>query len=105
MNSISQVIAVTALNLRALPQRVGNSFVIVIGIAGVVAVLISMLSLSVGFRQTIASGARDDRAIVVTRGVESERFSNVSRAELVAIENLPGIRRTLGGKPVISAEV
>jgi len=35
-----QLIAVTAMNLRTLPQRLGASSVIVIGIAGVVAVLV-----------------------------------------------------------------
>jgi putative ABC transport system permease protein len=105
VNNIAQVIAVTALNLRTLPERVGSSLVIVVGIAGVVAVLISMLSMSVGFRQTITNSAREDRAIVLTRGAESEQGSDVSRSDLVAIENLPGIRRTVDGKAAISAEV
>ena len=104
MNSFIQVITVTALNLRTLPQRIGSSLVIVIGIAGVVAVLISMLSMSVGFRQTITNSSREDRAIILTRGAEAEAASNVSRADVVAIENLPGVRR-LNGKPAISAEV
>ena len=104
MNSFTQVITVTALNLRTLPQRIGSSLVIVIGIAGVVAVLISMLSMSVGFRQTITNSSREDRAIILTRGAEAEAASNVSRADVVAIENLPGVRR-LNGKPAISAEV
>lgn len=104
MSSLNQVITVTALNLRTLPQRVGSSLVIVIGIAGVVAVLISMLSMSVGFRQTITNSSREDRAIVLTRGVESESYSDVSRSDVVAIENLPGIIRR-DGRPAISAEV
>ena len=60
------------MNLRTLPQRIGSSLVIVIGIAGVVAVLISMLSMSVGFRQTITNSSREDRAIILTRGAEAE---------------------------------
>jgi putative ABC transport system permease protein len=100
-----QILTVTALNLRTLPQRIGSSLVIVIGIAGVVAVLVSMLSMSVGFRQTITNGSRADRAIVVTRGMESEGLSDVSRADVVTLENLPGIRRTSAGRPAISAEV
>ena len=104
MNSFTQVITVTALNLRTLPQRIGSSLVIVVGIAGVVAVLISMLSMSVGFRQTITNSSREDRAIILTRGAEAEAASNVSRADVVAIENLPGVRRR-DGKPAISAEV
>jgi putative ABC transport system permease protein len=104
VNNITQVVTVTALNLRTLPQRLGSSLVIVIGIAGVIAVLISVLSMAVGFRQTITNSAREDRAIVLTRGAEAESNSDVSRADLVAIENLPGIMRR-DGKPAISAEV
>jgi putative ABC transport system permease protein len=105
VNGAVQILAVTALNLRTLPQRIGSSLVIVIGIAGVVAVLVSMLSMSVGFRQTITNGSRADRAIILTRGMESESFSDVSRADVVTLENLPGIRRTSDGKPAISADV
>jgi putative ABC transport system permease protein len=105
LNAITQVIAVTALNLRALPQRIGSSLVVVIGIAGVVAVLISLLSMAVGFRHTITNSSRDDRAIILTRGLEWEQGSDVSRTDVVSIENLPGIRRTRDGKPAISAEV
>jgi len=105
VNSITQVVTVTLLNLRSLPQRLGSSLVLVIGIAGVVAVLISVLSMSVGFRQTITSGSREDRAVVLTRGAEAEGLSSISRADVVAIENLPGIRRTPDGQPAISAEV
>ena len=105
MNAFTQVVAVTAVNLRTLPQRMGSSMVIVIGIAGVVAVLISLLSMSAGFRQTMGNGAREDRAIIMTRGAESERFSQVTRADVVSLENLPGIRRTADGKPALSAEV
>ncbi len=48
MTLFRQIGAVTAMNLRSLPQRVGTSLVIVIGIAGVVAVLISVLAMSTG---------------------------------------------------------
>ena len=48
MNLFRQIGAVTAMNFRSLPQRVGTSLVIVIGIAGVVAVLVSVLAMSTG---------------------------------------------------------
>ena len=104
MNVFTQIAAVTGVNLRTLPQRPGSSLVIVIGIAGVVAVLISMLSMSMGFRQTMTNGSRDDRALIMTRGADSESMSQVTRADVVALENLPGILR-IAGKPAISAEV
>lgn len=53
MSLASQILAVTVVNLRNVPRRFGNSLVIVIGIAGVVAVLISVLAMSMGFRATL----------------------------------------------------
>ena len=46
---ISQTLAVTALNLRTIPQRLGSSGVAIVGIAGVVVVLVSVLSIASGF--------------------------------------------------------
>ena len=43
MNSLKQIGAVVAMNFRSLPQRLATSGVIVIGIAGVVGVLISVI--------------------------------------------------------------
>ena len=48
---MKQTLAVTLMNLRAIPQRLGTSLVIVIGIAGVVAVLVSVLAMAVGLPQ------------------------------------------------------
>ena len=45
MSALTQIGAVSAMNLRGLPQRMGTSSVVVIGIAGVVAVLISVLAM------------------------------------------------------------
>ena len=41
---LKQVFAVSLMSLSTLPQRLGSSSVIVIGIAGVVAVLVSVLA-------------------------------------------------------------
>ena len=38
-----------ALNLRTIPQRLGSSAVAIIGIAGVVVVFVSVLSIAAGF--------------------------------------------------------
>jgi putative ABC transport system permease protein len=104
MNVMRQVVAVSLMNLRNLPQRLGSSLVIVIGITGVVAVLISVLALSTGFRRTIENSARADRAIVLSRGAESEAGSNLPRAAVAILIDAPGIRRNAAGRPVASAE-
>ena len=49
MNFIKQTVAVTLLNLRTIPQRLGSSGVAIVGIAGVVIVLVSVLPIVIEF--------------------------------------------------------
>jgi putative ABC transport system permease protein len=105
MSTISQILALTAMNLRSIPQRLGNSLVIVVGIAGVVAVLISVLAMSLGFRTTIEGDGSADRTIVFSRGANAEIESGLSRESVAAVLNAAGIRHDARDRPVASAEV
>lgn len=105
MNLAAQTLAVTAIGLRSIPRRWGNSLVIVVGVAGVVAVLISVLAMWAGFRQTIQGGARPDRVIVVNPGVEDESNSSLSRANIDALASAPGLKHDARGKPLLSGEI
>jgi len=105
MSLVRQILAVAAMNLRSVPQRLGNSLVIVIGVAGVVAVLISVLAMSLGFRATVKGDARTDRAIVLGRGATTEYDSSLSRENVAAVMNASGIRRDERDRPIVSAEV
>jgi putative ABC transport system permease protein len=105
MSMISQILAVTALNLRSIPQRLGNSLVIIVGIAGVVAVLISVLAMSLGFRTTIKGDASADRVMVFSRGASAENESGLSRENVAAVINAAGIKHDARGSPVVSAEL
>jgi putative ABC transport system permease protein len=105
MSTISQTLALTAMNLRSIPQRLGNSMVIVVGIAGVVAVLISVLAMSLGFRTTIEGDGSEDRTIVFSRGANAENESGLSRENVAAVMNAAGIRHDERDRPVASAEV
>ncbi|HEY6453709.1 MAG TPA: ABC transporter permease [Steroidobacteraceae bacterium] len=99
-----QILSVSELNLRSLPQRIGSSLVVVVGIAGVVAVFISILSLAIGFKSTIANTGQPDRAIVMSRGWNSEGYSTLSRDDVRSILDTPGIKVGFNGKPAGSAE-
>jgi putative ABC transport system permease protein len=105
VNLASQILGVTAMNLRSIPQRLGSSLVIVVGIAGVVAVLISVLAMSLGFRTTIKGDARADRAIVLSRGATAENESGLSRENVAAVMNAAGIKHDARDRPIVSAEV
>ena len=81
MRSLNQVVEITVINLLTIPQRLGTSLVIVIGIAGVAGVLVAMLAMSEGFRHTLASTGRPDRVIMLRAGSDSELASGVPRTQ------------------------
>jgi len=105
MRSLVQVAHITAVNLRTIPQRLGTSLVIVIGIAGVVGVLVSVLAMAEGFRHTLASTGRLDRVIMLRAGSDSELSSGVPRDQATLLGAIPGIRRDERGRPLASAEL
>jgi putative ABC transport system permease protein len=105
VNSIRQTLAITAINLRSIPQRLGTSLVICVGIAAVVAVLVTVLAMATGLKNTMSNAARDDRAIVLRTGSRAEALSTVSNDDLVAIEAAPGVHLTPDGKKGVSPEV
>ncbi len=105
MNTFAQIVSITAMNLRSIPLRLGSSLVIVIGIAGVVAVLVSMLAMATGFRHTVTSGARSDRALVMRIGSVSELSSFITRDNAATIADAPGVKKDGSGHPISSPEV
>jgi putative ABC transport system permease protein len=100
-----QLTAILSMNLQTLPQRLGTSSVIVIGIAAVVAVLVSVLAMSEGFRHTLADSGRADRAIVLRGGSDAELSSNLSRNDVDVISNAPGVAKDKSGKALLSGEL
>ena len=93
------------MNLRAIPQRVGTSWVIVIGIAVTVAVLVSVLAMVAGFSKTLSSTGRADRVIVLRGGSNAELNSTISRENTINIMDAPGVKKDADGKPIGSAEM
>jgi putative ABC transport system permease protein len=87
----NQLAAVTAMNLRNLPARLGTSLVAVVGIGGVVAVLVSLLSMGEGFRAALELSGRDDVALVLRGGSSDELSSAFGRDEVNVIAAAPGI--------------
>ena len=104
MNFIKQTIAVTMLNLRTIPQRLGSSGVAIVGIAGVVIVLVSVLSIAQGFSAAMEQSGSDNRALVMRSGADSEMTSGLAAPEVDIIKQAPGLRRE-GQTGVASAEL
>src|SRR5688572_20246004 len=105
MLALNQIVQITLLNLRTIPSRLGTSLVVVVGIAGVVGVLVSVLAMSEGFRHTLASTGRPARVIMLRAGSDSELSSGVARDQATLLASLPGIARDGAGRPLASAEL
>jgi putative ABC transport system permease protein len=104
VNVITQTFAVTLLNLRTIPQRLGSSGVAIIGIAGVVIVLVSVLSIAQGFSAAMAQTGSESRALIMRSGADSEMTSGLSNVDVDVIKQAPGLRRE-GRNAVVSAEL
>jgi len=101
----NQVSAITGINIRSIPQRWASSLVIVIGLAGVVAVFTALLAMATGFESTLKATGRSDEAIVMRGGSDAEINSGLDRQSDDLIEQASGIRRGADGKPLASAEM
>jgi putative ABC transport system permease protein len=105
MRALNQVVQITLINLRTVPQRIGTSVVVVIGIAGVAGVLVAVLAMAEGFRHTLASTGRPDRVIMLRAGSDAELSSGIPRDQATVLANLSGIARDAGRQPLASAEL
>jgi putative ABC transport system permease protein len=93
MSWLRQTLAVMFMNLRTVPERLGSSLVAIIGIAGVVVVFVSVLSISAGFSAAMSGSGARDRAIVVRNLGDTELTSVLPGQELRILKEAPGIRR------------
>jgi putative ABC transport system permease protein len=97
VNWLSQIGAVTKFGLLSIPQRGGSVGAAVFGIAGVVAVMVGVLSMGVGFRRTLDASGSPDAAIVLRGGADSEMFSGLTLENTRIIADAPGIARAEQG--------
>src|ERR1022692_2900782 len=79
VNWLSQIAAVTKFGLLSMPQRRGSVAAAAFGIAGVVAVLVGVLSIAAGFRRAMAASGSPDAALVLRSGADSEMVSGFLR--------------------------
>ena len=104
MKWFRQVLAVTSMNLLSITQRFGSSLVVIIGIAGSVAVMVSLLAMASGLQSTVEGTGEADRAMILRSGSSSELSSVISIEEANVMANAPGLKQ-LDNKPMIAFEV
>ena len=103
-NWLSQVISVSLFNVRTLPQRIGSSLTAVLGVAGVVAVMVAVLSIAHGILRAMESSSAPENVIVLRSGATAEMMSALIGDEVDYISEAPGIARNEDGA-IASAEL
>ncbi len=83
------------MNLRNITERTTSSVVALVGIAGVVTVLIGVLSIAAGFRAVLDQSGQEDVAIVLRNGATDEMGSSLVNAQtrIIADAQRSGARR------------
>lgn len=104
MHSLKLMLTVALMNLRGLSQRRMNALVMVVSIAGVVAVFSGVLAMNAGLDDAMRDAGRADRAIVLRAGATVEIASAISREEMNIIQNSTDVRRGADGMPLIMGE-
>jgi putative ABC transport system permease protein len=101
---LSQIFAVTGVNLRSIGQRLGSSSVAIIGIAGVVLVFVGVLSIAEGFRAAMTDVGDRQTVIVMRAGSDTEMTSGMSNETARIVMDKPGVMRDESG-PLASPEL
>jgi putative ABC transport system permease protein len=102
---LRETAAITGISVRSIPDRWAPSLVIVIGLAGVVAVFTALLAMAAGFESTLKATGRTDMAIILRGGSDAELNSAFDRDSTDILKQEPGIRAGAGGKPLAAAEL
>jgi putative ABC transport system permease protein len=96
-----QILAVTALNLKGIPQRPLASLVIVVGIAAVVAVMISVLAINAGLNKSAEKAIMPNLVIVLSSGAAADYMGALPRSAEDIVAHAPGVKTDASGKPLI----
>lgn len=95
-NWLAQISSIAVFNLRTLPQRVGSSLTAVFGIAGVVAVMVGVLSIAQGIMRTMERSASPENVVVLRSGANSEMMSILLGDDVKYVSEAPGVAREDG---------
>ena len=100
-----QAWSATRVGIATIPQRLGSSSVVVVGIAGVVGVLVALLAMGAGFEATLNQGGSTDTAIVLRSGAQTELNSVLDHDTVALAAQQPQVQRNATGQPIASGEL
>src|SRR5665213_2146509 len=101
MRLMTQLLAVSSISL---PSRSTSSAVIVIGTAGVVAVLLFVLAFATGLSGALNTTGSADRAIVLHQQAANEIGSSLPHDSIATILDAPGIAKDPAHRAIASTE-
>ena len=97
--------SVTQVGVATIPQRLGSSSVVVIGIAGVVGVLVAVLAMAAGFETTLRETGTDDTVVVTRAGAQAEVNSVIDQDTAVVVTQAKQVLHNAAGQPIASPEL
>jgi putative ABC transport system permease protein len=102
---LKQIIEIILINIRSIPQRLGLSLVIVVGIAGVVGVFTALFAMSQGIAAAFGNAGDPRNVLVLRGGAQAELNSSMSLETFQIAERAPGVRRDDQGRPLAAGEL
>jgi len=92
-------------NVGNLRSRKFSTFMTVLGIGIVIAVMVAMMALYTGVQQALVSSGSKENLMIMREGAQAESTSWVTREKFRVIRELPGIAQASDGKPLTSPEL
>jgi putative ABC transport system permease protein len=104
MSELRQIAAVSLIGIGGLRERLGTALVVIVGMACVVGVLTSMLSLTAGVTRAYLRPEDAARAIVWAGHATFDQSRSLHPDAIDTILDAPGIAKGPGGAPLADAE-
>ena len=105
MSVLSQTLAVCRINVMGVAERPGAALVVVLGVACVIGVMLSVLSVTAGLARASTSGTDPRNAIVIATEAVSEDGSNITRDTCSALVQAPGVAHDANGRASVDCEM
>ncbi|MGA0602806.1 ABC transporter permease [Caulobacter sp. KR2-114] len=105
MRLLRQTLAITILNIRSIPGRLGSALVTAVSVSSVVAVLVGLLGLQAGAKHMATQNVAPNRAIVMPIRATAEYMGTLTPSQVAALGDLPTVARDASGAPQVAPMV
>ncbi|HET6435783.1 MAG TPA: ABC transporter permease [Xanthomonadaceae bacterium] len=102
---LHQTAVLMKVGLASIRKRSLRAALTVAGAAGVVTVLVALLSIAEGYRRVVQTTAAADSVIVLMNGATAEVASSIGGDDVALVRQMREVARGPAGRPLLSAEV